>query len=93
MIWVISVLLLLVGGGLAVPINGSQVAEVNSNKTALHETVKGVQMAIQVLYNKLQVVENQLKNGESSWGGWKEHLQGVGIYNHSYDVDRCNHEQ
>ena len=61
MIWVLSVLLLLLDGGLALPVNGSQVAVINT----LHETVEGLQKSIEGLYSKLKVVEDQLQNGEA----------------------------
>ena len=61
MIWVLSVLLLLLDGCLAVPVNGSQVAVINT----LHETVEGLQKSIEGLYGKIKVVENQLQNGET----------------------------
>ena len=74
MIWVLSVLLLFVGGGLANPVKGKQVSEVNSSENTIYETVKEMQKSIQILYSKIQVVENQLKNGEAGWYGWKGHL-------------------
>ena len=91
MIWALSLLLLLVGGGQAVPINGSQVAEVNSSRYALQETVEGLQNSIQFLYSKLKVVESQLNNGETrrnlcmKWcvgvggggGNWRRDLKAV----------------
>ena len=61
MIWVLSVLLLLLDGCLGVPVNGSQVAVINT----LHETVEGLQKSIEGLYGKIKVVENQLQNGET----------------------------
>ena len=80
MIWVLSVLLLLRCDVLAVPIKDSWFAEVNSSKNALYETVEEVHRSIQVLYSKLQVVESQLKNGESSWDAWKECRKWVQAY-------------
>ena len=47
MIQVLSVLLLSVGGGLANPVKGRQVSEVNSSiETTMHETVKEMQKSI-----------------------------------------------
>ena len=60
------------GGGLANPVKGRQVSEVSSIETTIHETVKEMQKSIQILYSKLQVVENQLKNDEGEWDGCKE---------------------
>ena len=66
MIWIFSVLLLLVGGGLANPVKGRRVSEVNNSNADLQGTVKEIQKSIQVLYSKLQVVENEVRNGETS---------------------------
>ena len=72
MIWVLSVLLLLLDGGLALPVNSSQVAVTNSSINTLRETVKGLEKSIEVLYSKIKVVENQLTNGESGLDRWEE---------------------
>lgn len=72
MIWVLSVLLLLLDAGLAVPVNGSQVAVTNSSINTLHETVKGLEKSIEVLYSKLKVVQNQVTNSESGLDRWEE---------------------
>lgn len=61
MIWALPVLLLLLDGVLAMPVNGSQVAVINT----LHETVEGLQKSIEGLNSKLKVVENRLQNGEA----------------------------
>ena len=56
MICVLPVLfLLLVGGGLANPVR-----QESNSETTMQE----MQKSIQVLYSKIQAVENHLKNGE-----------------------------
>ena len=74
MICVLPVLLLLMGGGLANPIKGRQV---NNSESSLQETVKEMQKSIQVLYNKIKVVEDQLKNGEHGWDGSMDRVQAI----------------
>ena len=69
MICVLPVLLLLIGCGLANPIKGRQV---NNSESALQETVKEMQKSIQVLYNKLKVVESQLMVNMAGMGPWIE---------------------
>ena len=70
MICVLPVLfLLLVGGGLANPIKGRQE---NNSETTMLETMKEMQKSIEVLYSKIQAVENHLKNGEYDCIGWME---------------------
>ena len=63
MICVLPVLLLLMGGALGNPVKGRQVND-SASESSLQETMKEVQRSIQVLYSKLQVVENHVKNGE-----------------------------
>ena len=68
MICVLPVLfLLLVGGGLANPVRRE-----SSSETTMQETMKEMQKSIQVLYSKIQVVENHLKNGEYDCMGLME---------------------
>ena len=68
MICVLSVLfLLLVGGGLANPVRRE-----SSSETTMQETMKEMQKSIQVLYSKIQVVENHLKNGKYDCMGLME---------------------
>ena len=83
MIWVIPVLLLLAGGGCAVPLVDSQMVKRNNGETELHETVEEMQEQIQLLHSKLQELDNQLSNGVSGWGAliqWK----GESAYTHKY---------
>ena len=68
MICVLPVLLLLLmGGGLANPVRRE-----SSSETTMQETMKEMQKSIQVLYSKIQAVENHLKNGEYDYMGLTE---------------------